>query len=1032
MKLKLEQNLPHQQIAVENVISVFDGVEFIKPKANTSFSNPFLDFECRQTLLQISKNIKTVQALPKSNVGEKHRMPAILNTLPKLHEVVLQNGHLNLDIRMETGTGKTFVYTNTMFALNANHGISKFILVVPTLPIKANAQQFLSDDYTNKFFKSLGYNAQLKVFEATPASGKKTKRENFPQVIREFLQSGSIRRLGEESPLISVLIVNGQLLSTALGKTSKSIGQWIKEYHSSVNEFDSPLKAFQSLKPFIIIDEPHKFKDENTTIEKIRELKPQCIIRYGATFPRYEKTIGFGKATQKITEYDYKNLLYDLTASESFNQGLIKGVAKEHPQSATNEMERVKVVTCKAGDKVVFKYISGGGNKSESKEFKLGKGDSLSNINPVFVGTIERISKNSIELSTGVTLFAGMEFPVNAYMSSYQEAMITLALKRHFETERENFARLDKDKIKTLALFFIGDITGYRQTGKKEPYLLKAFERILVEQATAIIKELKPSEAEYKDFLQATIQDVSQAHAGYFSKDNQYTDENIKEQVDIILRDKKSLLSFKRYCKKTNKEVWNVRRFLFSKWTLREGWDNPNVFTIAKLRSSGSEISKLQEVGRGLRLPVNESGNRIMQEEFYLNFIVDFTESDFADKLVAEINGGIEVELKITREVLSKVAQNRGIDEAALMIELLNGCYIEVDGTIRRQMREKLFKDYSDIEVALISGGGFNKGKIKDRNREEDSKVKIRKHVFKELKTLWEAINARWNLFLDKDLSNDVTGAVEKILEGNIFDQVQVVSTQRDITKTTDSNYVLVESSSGTQLEMSAKKLKYNEFLKRISKVTSLPITLLHGCLQKQKLNSCDFNERSLHNFVGAFNKWKWDNLQNRFSYKKVSKSVTDKTTSLTQRDGLPKQSIATSSLGRHIEQGKTNNRYLYDKMVYGSPLELENIKDSDIGEVVAYGKIPAKSFIIPTLEGSTTYSPDFMYVVKDKDGNKTFLVVETKDIQNVNQLRGTETSNIDYAEVFFDCLKKDGYNVRFKTQMSGDKIKDIVKKIQG
>src|SRR5690606_31300063 len=146
-------------------------------------------------------------------------------------------------------------------------------------------------------------------------------------------------------------------------------------------------------------------------------------------------------------------------------------------------------------------------------------------------------------------------------------------------------------------------------------------ERLLEEAIKETIDKLGSHEQEYRQFLEASLADIPGCHAGYFAQDNIDTDENIAKQVEAILHGKKQLLSFK-----DEEGNYNVLRFLFSKWTLKEGWDNPNIFTITKLRSSGSETSKLQEVGRGLRLPVDEHGNRVANEEFHLNYIVDFTE----------------------------------------------------------------------------------------------------------------------------------------------------------------------------------------------------------------------------------------------------------------------------------------------------------------------------------------------------------------------------------------------------------------------
>lgn len=190
-----------------------------------------------------------------------------------------------------------------------------------------------------------------------------------------------------------------------------------------------------------------------------------------------------------------------------------------------------------------------------------------------------------------------------------------------------------------------------------------------------------------KNILKPSLADLQACHAGYFSQDNNDTDENVAKEVDTILHGKKELLSFT----KENGEP-NTLRFLFSKWTLKEGWDNPNVFTIAKLRSSGSDNSKLQEVGRGLRLPVDENGNRISNEDFTLNYIVDFTEAKFAQHLVDQINGEVPQSSTISEEKLQQVAEKLGMTDDELFEELLvNKRYIDRHYNIRPETKAEFF-----------------------------------------------------------------------------------------------------------------------------------------------------------------------------------------------------------------------------------------------------------------------------------------------------------------------------------------------------
>ncbi|MBR4406511.1 MAG: type III restriction-modification system endonuclease, partial [Bacteroidaceae bacterium] len=210
--------------------------------------------------------------------------------------------------------------------------------------------------------------------------------------------------------------------------------------------------------------------------------------------------------------------------------------------------------------------------------------------------------------------------------------------------------------------------------------------------------------------------------------------------MKAILHGKKELLSFK---DKEGKP--NVLRFLFSKWTLKEGWDNPNVFTICKLRSSGSEISKLQEVGRGLRLPVDCGGNRISDSAFMLNYIVDFTEKDFANKLVAEINGELENEqkkpLEITYNDIVTIAGKRGMDETTFFIELLTKGYVNVNKEIMPEKYDALLADYPELNGI---GEGVNTNRIINRNSERKNSIHIRKAQFDELRELWSQLNRKY------------------------------------------------------------------------------------------------------------------------------------------------------------------------------------------------------------------------------------------------------------------------------------------------
>lgn len=989
MELILQSSLPHQQKAVDAVADVFKDT-WVKSPVNY-YSNPEITI-FKDGVGDNIRNIQGVNKIPHEYGGYTHEPTC-----------------LNLDIKMETGTGKTYVYVQTMFELHKRYGINKFIVAVPTLPIKAGARQFMEDEYVKRHFRDVcGYDAEIDLLTLEPPKKKKKGRQYFPAAVSEFVKGSC-----QDTKKIFVLLVNMQLL-----KDAKNYILSRDDYGNVVEGFYRPYNALKATRPFVIIDEPHKFSREQKAFGIIQtEIAPQCIIRFGATFP--EVTVGKGKNKQIIK--DYLNLLYDLNACQSFNQGLIKGVAKEHFEPTSQKNEKIKLLSVTKNVSATFQYKQ---EDAPTRSFQLRVGDSLSQIADELTGlTIQTIDKNSIELSNGQIKTVGEEMDVDVFMSSYQEQMIRLALERHFETERHNFSGRTF-KIKTLALFFIDDITSYRKSedGKK-PYILEAFERLLKEKLRETIGRLSEQESEYREYLQASLDNIRACHAGYFAQDNSSSDESIAKEVNDILNGKKQLLSF---TDKDGKPM--LRRFLFSKWTLKEGWDNPNVFTIAKLRSSGSDISKLQEVGRGLRLPVDECGNRISNEEFTLNYIVDFTEADFAKKLVDQINSEIPESVTLSLEIIQQVAQKMGTDVTILFVELLTKKYVDLKYNIIPENKAKFFEEYP------LFKSGLESGKVRDRNSKPNHPVKIRKARFEELRELWEKLNQRYTIWYEPDLNVEIDKALDKILEtGSVFTD-RVITSRRDIV-VSDGEHMSSTSNNGVQYNIN-QALPYGVFLKRVSDTTNISLEKIHSAIcrytkKSGKIKDSHFNEQAISALVQSFTDWKIETLQGRFKYKKTDGSMG--ATALTYADGSVREEIAQGRIGVKMKEGDAAEKYLYDAKAYDSPLELEDIESdidgglSEIAEVVVYGKIPRSSIAIPTIAGGT-YSPDFMYVVKKANGDKELnIVVETKDVENKSTLRGVEAAKIKCAEIFFKNLSAQGYNVHFRTQLNNKKMLQIV-----
>lgn len=982
MDLILKNDLPHQVKGYTAIADVFTPDAF--KKNAFYYQNPEFILNKEITL----NNIKAVQKTNKIH-----------------HEFTAQNSidsYLNLDIKMETGTGKTYVYTATMFELHKRYGINKFIVVVPTLAIKAGAKQFMADAYTKRHFKDqCGYNTELDllVLEA----GKKKKGKNyFPSVVREFVSGSS-----QNANKIYVLLTNMALL----GGTSKMLSD---SYDYGVEGFYKPISALKATKPFVILDEPHRFNKTQKAFQFIeKEICPQAIIRFGATFP--EITIGRGQ--NKVAKKDYHNLLYDLNAFEAFNQNLIKGIAKEHFEPISQNQDKVKIMSIASKSAVRFNHIQ---KDHPTKSYELNTGDSLGLIAPALEGiNIEAITNSTVELSNGQIKSQGEEFSTDIYSTSYQESMIRLALERHFEIERLNFSR--NNKIKTLALFFIDDIYSYRvnENQEKQPYLKVTFERLLLEKIKTVLPSLSAQEKDYKDYLIATQQDVELSHAGYFSQDNSSSDEAITQEIQDILFEKKKLLSIKH-----PQGNFNTRRFLFSKWTLKEGWDNPNVFTIVKLRSSGSDNSKIQEVGRGLRLPVDEYGNRISNEEFKLNYIIDFTEADFADKLVKEINADLPDGFTITEEQLTAVALKLNTDEEDLFFDLLSKKYIDRKRNIISENIEKFFEEYPDFS------GGLNSGKVVDRNKKADKKIKIRKGAFEDLRSLWDAINTKYILHYEKvEEDGFLFKEILTLFKQGVFSDTYIMSYREELDTTgTKAN---IREDDGVQFKIN-NVLPYHEFLKRINRQTNLSIQFVHSLLLEYsklvEITPEKINEHSVANLTKSFYDWKIEKLAGRFSYSKAN--VALKSTSLTYKDGSSKNEITQGLIGTKFIEGTPADKYLYDVYAYDSPLEKENIMISGIEEIIVYGKIPKNSISIPTITGQS-YSPDFMYVVKKDTGEKILnIIVETKDVENKSNLRSIEDAKINCAKEFFNQLTIDGYKVEFKTQLNNKKIRQIIDEV--
>jgi len=709
------------------------------------------------------------------------------------------------------------------------------------------------------------------------------------------------------------------------------------------------------------------------------------MIRYGATFKENE------------------NLTYILTAVDSFNKNLVKGVVGYITEFETGKNAIVKFVNSN-GIEANFDLIE----NDKKKSFKISKKGSLEKVHNAMTDLfIENINKTTVILSNGLELKKGDKVNPYSYAETLQETMIQKAIKHHFEQEKIYLTR--EVKIKPLTLFFIDNIEEYRN---KNGYIKKTVEKYI----KAVVEKLLKTEKDkfYKSYLEKTLQDISKTHGGYFSKDNSEKDEAIEKEVNEILHDKQAIL-----------DLENTRRFIFSKWTLREGWDNPNIFQICKLRSSGSEISKLQEVGRGLRLPVNQYGNRVKNEQFFLNYFVDFTENDFVEKLVNEINeksGAISREVvpsKLTNEIIKQIVEKYNIQEDELLEKLDN------ENILKRNndFRENGF-DYIKANYPLIFEG-IDSNKVR-KATDTKKKVKIRVEKYSELKKLWEKLNEKVVLEYKIENENKFKELFVDFLQNNTSFVVEGV--KEKIAKITVENdrAIIREEVAIYENEITPiPTMKYNEFLKQLSKILYINMKTLHQCFVETRIEIDKYlNQSTIRIFQKKFNDYLMYNALNKFSieYQKVTNSIHP--TKITNSNGEIKNEINASDVGVFYSDEKVAENYFFNELFYDSELEKENIK-TKVSEVVVFTKIPKNSIKIP-IAGGKSYSPDFAYVLNFEDGKKKlYFIVETKNTDE-ESLRNEEKQKIKHAEKFFG----DTIQIKFKTQFSNNKISSLIQEI--
>jgi type III restriction enzyme len=536
---------------------------------------------------------------------------------------------MNFTIEMETGTGKTYVYTKTMYELNAHYGWSKFIIMVPSIAIREGVHKSL--EITADHFQEIyGKKIRFTIYNAR-------NKSNLVN-IKNFANTSNIE----------VIIMNYQAFATK-SKESRKIYQKLDSIQS-----EKPIDIIKRARPILIIDEPQRFGDKAESL--LHEFNPLFNLRYSATHKR-----------------DY-NKIYRLDAIDAYNQKLVKRINVKGIEvirnSGTNSylfLDRVQIsskhyptafiemeVNQKTGIKKVIKHIS-------EKDDLYQHSGKLAQYKGFIVREINGL-KNRVVFTNGVEIHAGQTIG-DVDEEHVRRIQIRETIKSHIEKER----MLYRKGIKVLSLFFIDEVAKYRAYDDNNNPLKGEYALIFEDEYRKAIQEQSPFEKDYNDYL--NLHSVEEIHEGYFSidKKGQFIDSTEKKTeggsddggaYELIMKNKERLLS-----------LGEPTRFIFSHSALREGWDNPNIFQICTLKHSQSTISKRQEIGRGLRICVNNTGERmdysVLGHEFFnfntLTVIASESYDSFARDLQKEIVESLsERPTKLTTGILvGHILKNR-------------------------------------------------------------------------------------------------------------------------------------------------------------------------------------------------------------------------------------------------------------------------------------------------------------------------------------------------------------------------------------
>lgn len=916
----------------------------------------------------------------------------------------------NIDIMMETGTGKTFTFIKSIFELNKNFGYKKFIILIPSVPIREGTKTNLSD--TKDYFKSYYANEKEKEIETFVYEGGNIS------AVRQFIGTSHL----------SVLVMTPSSFIHKDNILNRPLEKDINTPELFVNNQEPPksyLECLKRLNPIVIMDEPHRF--DGDAFKKYFEGFDNYYLRFGATFPKKKDSLPLS------------NVAYVLDSISSFRQSLVKKIVVYTQDVVENTDTLIGIE--KVGSKNIAHVSTLTNGIIARRELGVGA---------VFNGkSIKKINKDTIVLADDT-----IEKVDYSLSDESLRAMIKETIKIHFEKEKGLF----EQGIKALTLFFMESDTSLFRGDN--PKIKNLFEKEYIEQYNEIVSKLDQTNDYYK-FLQNDFDsdNTLQVHKGYFSGDKGNADKKVKAGVDEILKDKKKLLSFE-----------SPTRFIFSIWALQEGWDNPNVFTICKLSNQGSEISKLQQIGRGLRICVNQNLQRNTlknlnddQEVFWkinnLDVVVSSKEHGFVEAIQNEILSNsflisetfTEQELKIILKekggfddlTVRKIYKTMECAEMIIFKATVDGIDIfEKSPDFATILKEQNLPEEQVKAIESLFATDTNTYVQKAEKKKEKKKVFIKATHLQEFQDLWTAINKN-AFYVLETLSEEQ----EKQLILNIKTQIEAVNIEEILLQTirAELNVNKIGEQGGiterlTDTVSYKSKVDYLELVRTLSNNTKTPISFVVKVFNvlsddfKTKM-LCNNPEQAQRQISEIINKNLIAMLKANIKYDGINGTGLPNVFKTEASTGsVPERTyLDTGSIGKFQKDIASDfslkTKWVFEEVIeYDSDFELEIVEqDPDIDSIKIFGKLPRLKIKTPLGD----YNPDFCYAIKSAECNKVFLVVEAKGYNLLTDVPEKEQVKIDFAKKYFEALgehyKDQNIKISFKERINKTQLAALI-----